>query len=506
MSKRVVVVGAGPGGLAAAMLLAKRGLEVTVVERRAVVGGRTSTVEAQTERGTFKFDLGPTFFLYPQILEEVFEACGMDLHERVKMTKLDPQYRLVFEQGGELPCTADVKEMSERIAAISPEDASGFERYLNENRKKFEAFAPILQRPWEKITDLMDLSLVKMLPLVKPWASVDSDLGRHFKDDRVRLAFSFQSKYLGMSPFNCPSLFTILSYLEYDYGVWHLEGGCGEVSRAMARAAEDLGADVRLDTEVTGLEFGGADGRQCTGVRVVGEPGSDGQLLQADAVVVGADFADAMSRLVPDGVRRRWTDKKLEKKKYSCSTYMMYLGVEGTYTADHHTIFLAGNYQQNLDEIENQHVLSDNPSVYVCNTAATDATMAPEGHSALYVLAPVTHLHDNVDWAAREPAFRESVLKQLAKFGYEGVADRIVYEKTITPVEWRDDLRIYRGATFNLAHNLGQMLHRRPRNRFEDLGNVYLVGGGTHPGSGLPVIYEGARISSRLLCEDLRVS
>ena len=498
MSQRVVIVGAGPGGLASAMLLARAGLSVTLLERRSVVGGRTSTVEARTERGVFRFDLGPTFFLYPRIREEVFEVCGMDLRERVELTRLDPQYRLVFEGGGELACTSEPGAMAERIAAIAPGDAAGFERYLAENRTKFDAFTPILQRPWERLTDLMSVELMKMLPLVRPWASVDGDLRRYFKDERVRLAFSFQSKYLGMSPFNCPSLFTILSYLEYDYGVWHPTGGCGAVSVAMADAARELGVDVRLGAEVTGLRFE-SGGRRCTGVEVGGEA------IEADAVVIGADFADAMTRLVPDAVRRRWTDKKLAKKRFSCSTFMMYLGIEGAFDADHHTIFLAGDYAKNLDEIENRHELSANPSVYVCNPSTTDPTMAPAGMSSLYVLAPVTHLHRNVDWERQAAGFRETVYGQLAKFGYGELADRVVYEKVLTPVDWSADLRVYRGATFNLAHNLGQMLHRRPRNRFEDLGNVYLVGGGTHPGSGLPVIYEGARISSRLLCEDLGV-
>ncbi|MEM9294997.1 MAG: phytoene desaturase family protein [Planctomycetota bacterium] len=497
MPKRVLILGAGPGGLASAMLLAKAGLDVTLVERRDQPGGRTSTVTLPSERGDFRFDLGPTFFLYPQVLDELFEACGLRLDEAVDLRRLDPQYRLAFEDGGDLPCTPDPDEMAKRVAAISPADVDGFRRYLQDNRKKFQAFAPILQKPWASPFELLDPKLATMLPLVRPWASVDKDLRKHFADPRIRLAFSFQSKYLGMSPFQCPSLFTILSYLEYDYGVWHPIGGCGEVSRAMARAAESLGAEVRYDAEVAHMDFAPGS-RSCTGVTL-----DTGEHIRADAVVLGADFAHAMTKLVPDGLRKRWTDRKLAKKRYSCSTYMLYLGVDGTFDTDHHTIFLANNYEQNLRDIETGHVLSQNPSCYVCNPTVTDPSMAPDGCSALYVLAPVTHEHANVDWSRDEPAFRQTVLNQLPKFGFEGVEDRILCEKTITPSQWRDDLHIYKGATFNLAHNLTQMLHLRPNNRFEDLQNVYLTGGGTHPGSGLPVIYESARISSRLLLQDL---
>jgi len=210
-----------------------------------------------------------------------------------------------------------------------------------------------------------------------------------------------------------------------------------------------------------------------------------------------------MEKLVPDNLRRRWTNAKLAKKKYSCSTFMMYLGVEGTFDLPHHTIHISKNYTQNLDEVENQHVLSDDPSFYVQNACVTDPTLAPKGKSALYVLAPVSHQHPNIDWTRERPRFRKLLFEKIAQAGYGDIEKRVRYERVITPADWDSRYEIYRGATFNLAHTLDQMLHLRPHNRFEDLDGMYLVGGGTHPGSGLPVIFESARISSRLLLEDL---
>ncbi len=186
---------------------------------------------------------------------------------------------------------------------------------------------------------------------------------------------------------------------------------------------------------------------------------------------------------------------------------MMYLGIEGSIpNLEHHTIWLARDYEQNLKDIETSHQLSANPSFYVQNACKTDPSLAPRGCSTLYCLLPVTHKTDNVDWRSQAPAFREVALRQLHKIGIDGLESRIRYEKILTPYDWEMSQNVYRGATFNLSHSLGQMLHRRPHNRFEDLKNVYLVGGGTHPGSGLPVIFESARISSRLLLQDHGVS
>jgi phytoene desaturase len=488
---RVLVIGAGPGGLAASLLLAQAGLDVQVIERLPRVGGRCSAIEADG----FRFDLGPTFFLYPQVLERIFRVVGRDLHTEIPMVRLDPQYRIAFGSGGQLDCTPDVSRMEAEIAKIAPNDAKSLRRFLAENRAKMEGFRPILERPFLRWRDLLSRDLLRMLPVLRPWNSVDRELGRYFADPRIRLAFTFQSKYLGMSPFNCPSLFSILSFLEYEYGVWHPIGGCAAVSEGMARVAAEMGVKFALGEEVKEILF---DGRRAVGVRT-GEAE-----YRADAVVINADFAHAMTKLVPDRLRRRWTDRKIERKKFSCSTFMMYLGIDGRCDdLPHHTIHTAADYLGNLADIEVHHRLTEDTSFYVQNPCVTDLSLAPKGMSTLYVLAPVTHQHSNVDWSKETPRFRAGLLHQLRKIGLGDVERRIRFEKVVTPDDWESRYAVHRGATFNLAHTLGQMLNFRPRNRFEDLDGVYLVGGGTHPGSGLPVIYESARISSRLLLADL---
>jgi len=489
--ERVVVIGAGPGGLAAAMLLAADGADVTVLEKAATPGGRSGSIR---EDG-FTFDVGPTFFLYPEILEQIFAACGRNLFDEVAFKRLDPMYRITFEGGGAIDATADLERMKGEIAKLSPRDAEQLPGFMEDNRRKFELFKPSLQRAFSSPLDFLDGNFLKAAGAMRPHLSVDADLRRFFEDPRTRQAFSFQTKYLGMSPFQCPSLFTILALLEYDYGVLHPVGGCGAVVRRMAEICAEMGVDIRYETPARGFVY---DGKRVVGVK------TDAGAVDARSVFVNADFAHAMGELVPDERRPAWTDEKLAKKRFSCSTFMLYLGIEGTVDLPHHSIVLSEDFEGNIDDIQERMLLPKKPSFYVCNPSPTDPTMAPEGKSALYVLVPVPHVNEKITWSpATTDAMREHALNRIeATLGVSDLRPRIVYEKRLTPVSWRDELSVYKGATFNLAHTLDQMLLFRPRNRFAEIPGLYLVGGGTHPGSGLPVIFESARISTGLWAED----
>ena len=427
-TRRIGVIGAGPGGLAAAMLLASTGADVTIHERLPRVGGRSGTISGHSDSGEFRFDMGPTFFLYPRVLEDVFTACGANLAEEVELLRLDPQYRLVFEEGGRLDATADPERMAAEIARFAPADAPHFARFMNDNRRKLAAIRPALERPFSSILDLLAPSVMKALPFLRP-TSVDQDLARYFSDPRVRLAFSFQSKYLGMSPFRCPSLFTILSFMEYEYGVWHPRGGCGAIMEAMARVARRMGVRIRLNDPVERIEF---QGRQAVGLQVAGER------LDYDAIVLNADFGHAMRTLVPDALRRRWTNRKIARKKFSCSTFMLYLGIEGEVPElAHHTVFLSREYRRNVAEIEAGLAPPDQPSFYVQNACVTDRSLAPPGHSTLYVLVPVGHNGNrSFDWETGRDAYRELVLDRLQKIGIPDIRNRIRFEKILTPQGW----------------------------------------------------------------------
>ena len=480
------------------MLAAAAGADVTVFERHPEVGGRSGTIEARTAHGSFHFDIGPTFFLYPTILAEIFSRAGYRLEDHVELIRLATHYDLLFEDGPRLRIPSDLAGLQREIARISPEDAAQVPAFVAENRRKFQRFRSVLSQEFNGPQSLLSAGMLKALPLLRPLSTVDRDLGRHFADPRVRLAFSFQSKYLGMSPYRCPSLFTILAFMEHEFGIYHPRGGTGAVTRAMADVARRMGVRFRLGEPVRALTF---DGRRATGVT------TDAGQTRADAVVVNADFARAMTKLVPNDRRRRWSDRALARKKYSCSAFMLYLGLEGSLDETaHHTIFLSHDFRANFREIEEAAAPPREPSFYMQNACLTDPALAPPGHSTLYVLIPVGHRReaDPIVWNdALRAHYRGIAMQRLAKAGIRDLESRIRFEKIVTPDEWEDDLDVHRGAVFNLSHNIGQMLHWRPHNRFEDFDGVYIVGGGTHPGSGLPVIFEGARISMRLLADDL---
>ena len=400
---KVAIIGAGPGGLASALLLAKSGVDVTVFERSERVGGRNKVFD----RDGFKFDLGPTFFHYPEVIEDIFKAIGMDAHEELKLKRLDMNYRLIFGQGGQLDCTSNLKEMTERIRELSGDkNATAFQRYVTDNRKKLDKSKACLQEPWYGPTDLLSRRALRVAGVLRPQRTVAGDLMKMFDDDRLMLAMSFQTKYLGMSPFNCPSLFTMLAFLEYEYGIFHPLGGLGSVSERMSEIAKDLGVTFRMGEAVESVIM---DGKTIKGVTT-----SNGDFL-ADKVVMNADFANGMTSLFPDKVRKKWSNKKLDKKKYSCSTFMLYLGVDKQYAdLPHHQIYASSNYIENLEDIEKHHTLTyDDPSVYVQNACVTDPQLAPDGCSTVYALVPVSHIHENIDWSKEKDTYRDRILDQI---------------------------------------------------------------------------------------------
>lgn len=487
MSKKVIIIGAGPGGLTAGMILARRGFEVTVVEKRDRVGGRN----AELNVGAFSFDTGPTFLHQKFTLDEVFAEAGKNAEDYLDFRLLNPMTRLTWGDTS-LETTSDAARMEANIEAAFPGHGAGYRRFMTDHARKLKTIYPCLLRPYHELTSLLSPSLLKALPYVATSKSVMDVLDEYFTDDRLKLAFTFQAKYLGMSPWNCPALFSIIAYIEYQFGIYHVQGGLCKISAAMSQVVVENGGTIRLSSPVREVIFAG---HNATGVLL-----ENGETLHCDDVIMNADYAHAATSLLNGHSQPA---AALERKKYSCSTFMMYLGLDTIYPNEpHHHVVFADDYAANVADIQSQRQVSDDMSVYIRNAAITDPSVAPPGQSGLYILVPTINTRHGHDWSTHQTAYRDRVLQRIeATTGMKDLRRHIIAERIITPDDWQRSQDVFMGATFNLAHTLDQMLYLRPRNRMAGFTNLYLVGGGTHPGSGLPTIYESGRISSNLLCE-----
>ncbi|GGG20776.1 phytoene desaturase family protein [Paenibacillus abyssi] len=488
--KQIAVIGAGPGGLAAAMLLSSQGYKVKVLEKQAYVGGRTSRLSI----GEYHFDRGPTFLMMPQLIEQLFKSAGRSIHDYIQLIEIDPLYRLQFGDVKFEP-TRNKELMAQQMKTMFPGEADGYFRFMEEERIKFERVMPLLRRPFTRLSDYIKADLAKALPKLHLTDTVYGRLSRYFKDERLRYAFAFQSKYLGMSPWECPGTFTMLSYIEHAYGLWHPVGGVNRICEAMAEVIREWGGEISLSTSVKSVitKHG----------RAAGVLLENGDKLEADHVVINADFGTAVTQLFQPEDLHKYRPEKVQKLKFSCSTYMLYLGVNRKIQMPHHTVMFADDYAGNVSDMM-QGRLSEDASIYLHHPGAVDSTLAPEGKSALYALMPVPNLDSGIPWneEGQRMAVREQVLNRLEREPeLRGLSGDIEEESVITPLDWQQSIHVYKGAAFNLAHSVDQMMAFRPHNRFQDVGNCWLVGGGTHPGSGLPTILESAQISSRLLME-----
>ena len=478
--KKVAIIGAGPGGLAAGLLLKKKGFDVTIYEKEARVGGRSRRI---TQDG-YHFDLGPTFLMYIDILKDVFKRSGFDLEKEVKLTQLDPLYHLVFEDRT-LVLTPDQTKNKQAYQAIDPKLGEAYETWYRDQQKKLKLITPILEKPFPSFWHLFRPDVLKAVPVVHPFKSVYSLLKSYRDESHFIHSLSFQSKYLGMASYQAPSIFTILPFLEHQTGLYHVEGGLNQINEAMARCFIQLGGHLKLNHPVKKVVV---EKRIVQGVML-----EDDQIESCDLLVMNADFAYGMTSLFDDKDLRKYQHKKLEKKKYSVSTWMMYLGINKPLDLPHHEIIFSKDYDGYLRDLMSNK-MSDDLSLYVHNPSAIDSTLADKGKSSLYILLPVPNQTSGIDFEQKKEELRQFVFSTIREKHQIDLEPFIETELIYTPHDWQTKENVYQGAVFNLAHGLDQMLFLRPHNDFEEFDNMYLVGGGTHPGSGLPTIYQSALI------------
>jgi phytoene desaturase len=477
-----VVIGSGFGGLAAAVRLGARGYRVTVLERLDAPGGRAYVFR----QDGFTFDAGPTIITAPFLFEELWALCGRRLADDVALRPISPFYRVRFHDGTLFDYTGDPAQMRDAVARLSPADVAGYERFMAASeaicRVGFEQLGHVPFGAW---TDMA--RVVPDLLRLGSWRSVYAMVARHVTDERLRLMLSFHPLLIGGNPFAASSIYSLIAFLERNWGVHFAMGGTGTLVRGLAGLIASQGNTLRCDAEVREITV--ADGA-ASGVVL-----ASGERVAADIVVSNADSAFTYRTLLPARHRRRWTDRRLARARYSMSLFVWYFGTRRQYPdVAHHTLLLGPRYRELLHDIFRRHVLAEDFSLYLHRPTATDPSLAPPGCDAFYVLSPVPHLASGTDWGVTAERYRQSIARALSDTLLPGLESQVVSSRMMTPQDFQDRLLSVHGAAFGLEPILTQSAWFRPHNRSEEIARLYLVGAGTHPGAGLPGVLSSAKI------------
>jgi phytoene desaturase len=482
-----IVIGAGFGGLAAAVRLGARGYRVTVLEKLDQPGGRA----AQFRQDGFTFDAGPTIITAPFVFEELWELCGRKLADDVTLVSLDPFYTVRFDDGRVFRASADDASMEAEIARFSPGDVAGYRRYLAESERCFRVgFLGMIDKSYATMT-----AMAKALPgLVMRRAdrSVYKLVSKYIRNEQLRQALSFHPLFIGGNPMRSSGVLSLISYLEREYGVHYAIGGTHSLVKGLAGLIAGQGGAIRTGVEVAEIAV---EAGRATGVRLKG-----GEVVPAAIVVSNADAGWTYSRLLANHRRKRWTDTRIARAKYSMSLFVWYFGVDRRYDdVPHHTVMMGPRFGRLLHDIFDAKILADDFSLYLYRPTATDASMAPRGCDSFYVLSPVPNLDADIDWTETAEPYRRKIEAHLEATLLPGLKNHVVTSKLMTPVDFRDRLLSIKGAAFGIEPVITQLAWFRPHNISEEVGNLFIVGAGTHPGAGLPGVVSSAKILDKVV-------
>ena len=493
-----LVIGAGLGGLAAAMRLGAKGYQVTVLDRLDRVGGRGSSITQDGHR----FDLGPTIVTVPHVFEDLWAACGRNFHDDVDLRALDPFYEIRWPDGSSYNATGDVARLALEVARLNPADVKGFHRFLRDSKERYEfGFEQLGRRSMHELWEL-----IKVLPTfakLRADRSVYAHVSRRVKDPRLRMALSFHPLFIGGDPTRVTSVYALVNHLESEFGVHYAMGGVQAIADAMVGVIRRQGGLVRLGAEVDEIviEEGISRGARLT----------NGELLRADVTVSNADAGHTYTRLLRNHNRKRWTDKKLQSRRWSMGLFVWYFGTKGTANkwrdVGHHTILNGPRFKGLLKDVFRKGVLAEDMSLYIHRPSVTDPNVAPEGDDTFYALSPVPHLgHANpVNWDTMEDTYRDRVADNLETV-IPGFRDHISTEVTFTPKTFRDRYLSPLGAGFSIEPRILQSAWFRPHNVSEEAQGLFLVGAGTHPGAGLPGVISSAEVLGQLVPDAVSVA
>ncbi|MBO6622228.1 MAG: phytoene desaturase [Balneola sp.] len=488
MKKKIIVIGSGFGGLGAASRLLSAGHDITILEKRDKLGGRAYVYE----KNGFKFDGGPTVITAPFMFDDIWEAAGKKRSDYIEFVPCDPFYRIFDHNGEKFDYNNDHEFTIKEIEKRSPGDVDGYEKFLKTTKAIFQkGFVELADQPFLKFMDMMKVApdLIKL----QSYKTVYKYVSKFIKDDFLRQCFSFHPLLVGGNPFDTTSIYAMIHYLEREWGVHYAMGGTGAIVNAFEKLITEQGGKFHLQTEVDEILVKNGE---ATGVRL-----KNGEILEADIVVSNADVGFTYKNMIDSRHRKKYTDRKIDRTKYSMSLFVIYFGTKKRYLDSglaHHNIILGKRYKGLLDDIFHKKHVADDFSLYLHMPTITDSSIAPEGHEGFYVLSPVPHLDSGTDWNEFAPKYRDAIMNFLEENYLPDLQENIVAEHYIDPIHFRDVLNSHKGSAFSVEPILTQSAWFRPHNKSEDVEDLYFVGAGTHPGAGLPGV-----LSSSIIAQDL---
>lgn len=488
MKKNILVIGSGFGGLGAASRLLSAGHNVTILEKRDKLGGRAYVYE----QNGFKFDGGPTVITAPFLFDDIWEAAGKKREDYVEFVPCDPFYRIFDHTGKSFDYNNDHEFTLKEIEKWNPEDKQGYEDFLATTKPIFDkGFTELADKPFLKVSDMLKVApdLIKL----QSHKNVYKYVSQFINNDFLRQCFSFHPLLVGGNPFDTTSIYAMIHYLEREWGVHYAMGGTGSIVQAFEQLITEQGGKIRLSTEVEEILV--TNGK-ATGVRL-----ANGEVLEADTVVSNADVAFTYKNMINPKHRKKYTDRKIARTKYSMSLFVIYFGTNRQYRDQglaHHNIILGPRYKTLLDDIFDHKVVAEDFSLYLHMPTLTDPSIAPEGHEGFYVLSPVPHLDSGTDWETFGPVYKKAIMDFLEENYLPDLSKHLVAEHYIDPLHFQNELNSYKGSAFSVQPILTQSAWFRPHNKSEDVDELYFVGAGTHPGAGLPGV-----LSSSIIAQDL---
>ena len=485
--KTALVIGSGFGGLAAAVRLGAMGYRVSVLERLDAPGGRARVFR----QDGFVFDAGPTIITAPFLFEELWALCGRRLEDDVDLRPVSPFYRIRFDDGETFSYSGDVDAMRREVERFSPNDVKGYERFMAFSEELCSvAFEELGDAPFTRFSDM--LRVAPDLIRLQGQRSVYGVVSHFIKDPRLRIVFSFHPLLIGGNPFSASAVYALIPYLERRWGVHFAMGGTGALVNGLVDLIRGQGSRIVYNADVDEILV---ENSAAVGVRL-----TDGRTLNADIVVSNADASTTYHDLLPDIAPRRWTPRRVAKARHSMSLFVWYFGTRKKYDdVGHHTIVLGPRYRALLEDIFSRKMLADDASLYLHRPTCADPSLAPDGCDAFYVLSPTPNLASGVDWRAQAETYRQSIEQRLVETLMPDLRENIVTSRVMTPQHFKDELRAFNGSGFSLEPVLLQSAWFRPHNRCGAVKNLFLVGGGTHPGAGVPGVLSSARVLDKVV-------